>query len=88
MKLKYAFEIVKMDGENIAVPVGEGASLIKGVFKLNNSGSEIMEMLKTDTSEENIIENLTKKYENDIQNISIYVHEMIKALKNAGVISE
>ena len=82
MKLKCDFEIVEMDNEVIAVPIGDGASQVKGVIKMNKSGQEI----KNDTTEEKIVAVLSNRYEDEIQRISGYVHEVVYTMHKADLI--
>lgn len=86
MKLKCDFEIVEMDNEVIAVPIGDGASQVKGVIKMNKSGQEIFEMFKNDTTEEKIVAVLSNRYEDEIQRISGYVHEVVYTMHKADLI--
>lgn len=88
MKLKYSFDSVNMGDEIIAVPVGDGAEEMHGVVKLNQSGNEIMELLKEDTTEENIINILASRYENNRKEIKEHVHLVLNKLRDAGIIEE
>ena len=72
MKLKYVFETVDMGDEYIAVPVGRNANQMRGILKLNKSGSEILECLSKETTEEE----------------SVCVRKTISDLKNMGLILE
>lgn len=86
MKLKYIFERMELDDQIVAVPVGEGSQEFHGVIKLNNSGYEIFELLKNDTTEADIIEVLHKRYGN-LPEIEGFVNDMITYLKNEGVLA-
>ena len=86
MRLKYHFEFTDVENEIIAVPVGEGANDIHGVLKLNPTGKEIMELLMSDTSVENIVSALDDKYEDERENLVSYVQTTVETLKNAGLI--
>jgi len=88
MKLKYTFETVELGEEVIAVPVGQGASKIKGVLKLNREAKEIFEHLKSDTNEEQIVDALVLKYENSRDVLLKYVQNMIETLRTHGLIEE
>lgn len=81
MKLKYELEIVNMGDEMIAVPVGEGANQLHGVLKLNKEGAEILELLKRETSEKEIVESLAQKYENNIDSLQGLVTKFIERLQ-------
>ena len=63
MKAKYTFEIMEIDDQMMAVPVGEEADELHGILKLNESAAAILELLKEETSEEEIVQKLLEKYE-------------------------
>ena len=86
MKLKYAFEIVNMGEEQVAVPVGENAGNLSGVLKLNPEGAEILDMLKQDTTEDNIVNVLSTKYENDRDELGRYVHDIVRKFFEIGIL--
>ena len=88
MKLHYSFENVDMGNETIAVPVGSSAEQLRGIIKLNKSGEEIFDLLKTDTTEEDIINFLSAKYEDDREILAGYVYSLIEKLKSFGLIEE
>ncbi len=86
MKLKCSFEMVNIDDEIIAVPCGKGADKITGVLKMNKEGGEILGLLQNDISEEEIIEKIVSKYDNDIETISKYVRSFVYKLKKDNLI--
>ena len=88
MKLKYDFESVDVGDEIIFVPVGEGASQVHGVLKLNAEGKEILDLLKENTTETDIINTLSAKYENERQILANYVRKIVHTLQDAGLIEE
>lgn len=88
MKLKYTFESVELGDEIVGVPVGESVRKIHGVLKLNKEGAEILQLLKTETTKEDIVKALSKKYENDPGTLSEYVHAFIGQLRSLDLLSE
>lgn len=88
MKLKNTFESVDMGNEIIMVPVGKSAEQVQGVLKLNAEGLEIMNMLEIDTTEEQMVDALAAKYENERDNLARYVQNVLNILRNAGLIEE
>ena len=86
MKLKYSFDAVNMGDEIISVPVGEGADQLHGVIKLNQSGHEILELLKEEITEDAIVDILASKYDNKKEDIRDYVKHIIDILYNEGII--
>ena len=88
MKLKYQFEIVDMGDEYIAVPVGEDAEHLHGVLKLNDSGREIVAMLRSQNSVGDIVNRLTAKYDNDADSIEAYVRGFVEYLRSHDLICD
>ena len=88
MRLKSDFEFVNLGDEIIAVPIGKGAEQIRGVLKMNPEGMEIVDLLKRGNTEEQIVDTLTAKYENDRDTISGYVHVVLSKLWSAGLMEE
>jgi uncharacterized protein YihD (DUF1040 family) len=85
MKLKYTFETMKLDEYIVAVPVGDDAEKFHGVIKLNESAAEIFDLLKEDTTEDVIIDELKNRYGDD-QKIPGFVKEVIDHLSVEGVL--
>ena len=88
MKLKYSFENVDMGNEFVSVPVGNGANNVHGVIKLNQEGLEILEMLKEDITEQQIVERLAEKYGNDWATLTKWVKKVIETLREAKLLEE
>ena len=88
MQLKCLFDMVTMDDEIIAVPVGNGAEEIHGVLKVNKEGQEILELLKNQTNENQIVDDLMEKYSNNRHELVSYVHNFIDMLREYGLIKE
>lgn len=85
MKLKYAFEKMELEDRIVAVPVGEGAQDFRSVIKLNESASEILDLLQNETTEEEMINTLKERYEDDPM-ILEYVRESVEYLMDKGVL--
>ena len=86
MKLKYTFAINEVAGQMIAVPVdcefGE-----QSIIKTNNTGAYILNLLKTDISLQEILDNIKENFEVDNETeLENWISEFIKALENAGVL--
>ena len=59
-----------------------------GVLKINKEGQEILELLKEETTEEQIVNTLAAKYQNDRTVLIEYVRNTIDSLRGAGLITE
>lgn len=86
MRLKYEFEIVDVGDEKVAVPVGEGADQLHGVIKLNEEGFEIFNLLQDNTTLEEIISLLEKKYSDNSDEIASFVKNFINKLEQINVL--
>ena len=62
MKLRYEFPVMEMDGEYMAVPVGENAGSFNGMLRMNEVSAEILDLLKEDTTPEAVHRILRKRY--------------------------
>ena len=82
MKMKYTFESVNMGDEIIMVPVGNGASQVQGVIKLNETGYKIVQMISQGMTEDEIVNSLMKEYSNDRDTLTRYVQDVINILKD------
>jgi len=88
VKLNLSFEILNLDDEWIAVPVGDDNTQLKGVLKLNEEGAAIMKLLAEDTSEDAIAEELLKEYSAAKEDILTEVHSFVDKLRSSGLIAE
>lgn len=88
MKLKYNVETVDMGSEIVAVPVGQDAQQMRGVIKLNREGSEILTLMKEETTEEAIVGALAAKYENSRDELAAMVHRVVAGLRESGLLDE
>lgn len=87
MKLKYRFITQKVNDGYVAVATGEGADEFKGIVRLNEVGKEIFELLADEQTEESIVEELKKTYEDKNGEIEKSVHEFVEYLTSEDVLS-
>lgn len=88
MRIKYSFEKMELDGDIIAVPVGESASDFHVVLNLNEEAMRIIELLKEDTTEQAIISQLLSEYSDPEEKIQPLVHAYIEQLHREGLLEE
>lgn len=88
MKLKYTFEMMEVDEQTMAVPVGDGAEEFHGILKLNDSAAAILELLKEDTTLEAVTEKLLEQFDSSKEEMEEYVTDYVNQLKEAGLIIE
>lgn len=85
MKLKNEF-MTHMDGENqMMVDVSLNLS---GLVRSNKTAAEIIELLKFDTTEENIVSEMQKKYDVSESVLKKDVRRIIEILRSIGAIDE
>lgn len=88
MKSKYIFEKMELDGQIVAVPVGENASDLHAVLNLNEEAMSILECLREDTTEDGIIQKLLTEYEGTKEELQPMVHAFIEQLRKEDLIQE
>ena len=88
MKLKYTFEMMEVDEQAMAVPVGDGAEEFHGILKLNDSAAAILELLKEDTTLEAVTEKLLEQFDSSKEEMEEYVTDYVNQLKEAGLLVE
>ncbi len=88
MKLKYEFAALDLDNGKVLVPMGKDSEDYHGILKLNADALEIINLLKDDTTEEKIVQQLAKKYENDKEELARFVDKSIEVLREQGLILE
>ena len=87
MKSKYILEKMELDGEIVAVPVGENASELHAVLNLNGEAMRILELLQQETTEDEIMDTLLKEYTGDPEEIRAYVRQFLKTLEEEGLLA-
>ena len=86
MKAKYSFEIMELDDDQVAVPVGVGADGFQGVLRINETAAFILKLLEEDTTEERILDQIMEQYSGNRDEISEYIHEYIQILRQEGIV--
>lgn len=86
MKLKYTFEMMEIDDEIVAVPVGDNANTLHGIVKLNGTGAEILKMIQEEKTESEIVSALSEKYGSPIDEIWGYVSHFLRQMASAGLV--
>lgn len=67
MKLKYEFILSEVADKFVAVPIGDDAENFRGLLKTNDVGAYILNMLKDDIAEEEIVIAMVKDYPEDTE---------------------
>ena len=86
MKSHYSFEIMELDDEMVAVPVGGETEHFHGVIKVNETAAAILQLLEEDTTEDEIVASLMKEYTGDKDEIAGYVHDFVSKMMSEGIV--
>lgn len=86
MKLKYTFVINEVAGQTVAVPIdcenGE-----QSIIKTNEAGAYILDLLKCDTTKDEIINKIMADFEvGNADTLKTWVDSFIEKLKSADVL--
>ena len=88
MKLKYSFEKMEIDGEIIAVPVGNNANELHSILNLNEVAMRILEMLHEEIAEKDIVSQLLLEFECDKDDAEKAVHSFLDQLREESLLDE
>jgi len=87
VKLRYEFSVMEMDGEYMAVPVGENAGSFNGMLRMNEVSAEILDLLKEDTTPEAVHHILRERYpDSDDQEIGEALAAFLNQLIREGLL--
>lgn len=86
MKLKYTFAVQKVTDFWAAVPVGQDSMNYNGVISLNETARDMMELLREDITEEELVQKMKELYDVDEATLRQHVHEFIGKLLEAKVL--
>ncbi|MBE6109003.1 MAG: PqqD family protein [Erysipelotrichaceae bacterium] len=86
MKLKSEYVTYPVDDKEIMV--GTGTSSFKGIVKMNASAAFIISCLKEETDEENILDQMMKKYDADQETMKKDIARVLETLRNIGALDE
>lgn len=88
MKLKYNFAIQEVTDFWAAVPVGKDAKKYHGVMSLNESAKDMMELLRDDITEEQLVKKMLDTYDVPEEQLRRDVAELLQQLREADVLDE
>lgn len=88
MKSKYTFEKMELDGDIVAVPVGDSAVDFHAVLYVNEEAMRILELLKEDTSIQEIVSRLLSEYEATEDEILPLVNTFIDQMRQENLLDE
>lgn len=88
MKLKEGFILHDVGEEHMVVATGEAGKHFNGLIRNNSTANEIYRMLLKETTEEQIVEEMLKKYEVSKEVVNKDVHNIIEQIRKAGFLDE
>lgn len=86
MKLKTGFEIVQIAGDYMALPTGRNATSFGGVAALNEVSAYLLKAMKTDISEEALLEKLLCEYAVDRDTAARDLRQILCTFAELGLI--
>lgn len=86
MKLKNGFITHETDGEQILIDTG--ANNFAGLVRSNPTAAFIVNCLKIDTTEKEILEKMLEKYDGDEKVMAEDIKKIVGKLKSIGAIDE
>ena len=86
MHIRYAFEMMQLEDEIVAVPVGKDATDFCGVVKLNDTAAFVFNHLKEDTSEEAVLDALEEEYEATREDLKADLSKCLAQFQEKGLL--
>lgn len=86
MRLKKDFILHDSGDGYVIVAVGDAAKYFHGLVHLNTVGGKIVELLKEESSEKEIIDKMMEIYDVEYEIIQEDVRKIVSQLKEAGIV--
>ena len=86
MKLKNEFLLSPMGEDAVLVPVGAAAEKFHGIIRLNETAAFIVDCLRTETSQEQIVDALLAEYEVERSEVKRHVNTVLSQLREIDAI--
>lgn len=86
MKRKQGVEILNIAGDYMAIPNGSGMASLEGAAILNEVAAFLLNRMKTDISEEDLLEGLLKEYAVDRDTAMRDLREILDSFEELGFI--
>ena len=81
MKLKYEFVVRNIMDEYVLVPVGQAALKFAGMITTSEVGAFLIDLLKSDTDKNTLVQRVIAEYEVEEQQASDDVEEFLSQLQ-------
>ncbi len=86
MRVKYEFAIQKVTDGYVAVTVGDDAEKSSGLLRMNRSAAFMMEQMKREITEEQLVDKLVETFDADRETLQECVRDFVLQLQQAGVL--
>jgi hypothetical protein len=86
MKLKTGFITHTVGKEQMLVAAGPAAKLFHGLVRSNETAAFIVNCLKKETNEEEIVEAMLREYEAPRETVQADVHRIVEKLREIGAV--
>ncbi len=88
MKLVDGFEIVNIVDDYMLVPIGEQMEQFNGTVVLNAVSAFLLEKMKDDVDEEELINYVVEEFDVDIERAKTDVKNVLKEMIEIGIVHE
>ena len=88
MKLKSNFVTQNLADAHILAPVGKAVRIFHGFVRANETAGFILECLKDDTTEEEIIDKMMKEYDVDRERAAAGIQKVVAQLKEIDALED
>ncbi len=88
MKLKDGIVTNSIDGESFAIATGRATKDFNGLVKNNPTAAFIFELLKSEQTEDSIVNAMLEKYDVDEATVRADVKELLDLLKSKKLIED
>lgn len=88
MKLSKDYIMYDMGGEMNLVPTGDAAPSYRGIVRCNKTAAFIIECLKNETSEAELLEKLKEKYVGDADHMAENLKKTLNTLRSIHALVE
>ena len=85
---KPGFQVVKVDKDYMAVPVGKRAASFDGVVKLSESGAFLLKALETEKTPGELTDMLVAEYDVDPERAAADVEKVVSTFIEYGIVEE
>lgn len=87
MKIKDGFVLKNVAEVTVVVPAGAAALDFNGMITLNETGSFLWELLKNETTEEELLKAMLAEYEVDEATARAGIEKFVKRLSEEGLLA-